>query len=232
MLTEPLITLLATRTNVGRWANDYFAQLDQALVEAGFTLVDLEWERFEVLARDPDHFTAKGFGAFRADLGRALTRTGGSGAMTVVSDSTIDHLNRDDPTRPADAAVVRSLSRHGVNATVITRGGSGFLARRDERQDFVSLAEGVVLRARPTAWLFIGGWNDHGAGYTVQQVRAAADRLVVVARGDDDGARMAMPCDGATARRAPAPCDESAAAKKGRRVSGRGRGEREATTGG
>lgn len=130
----------------------------------GFELWSLPWETFELVEDDPDHFTWNGFVAFSEALVRRLVVESpdktDSRAWTILSDSTVDHNNYDERwerTGRADEHLTQLLHSAGVNATVDSVCGSGFLARKAEDLHFATRRR----RSDPkTNLLIVGGWND------------------------------------------------------------------------
>ena len=174
--------MLAVRTNVSRWASPYCLALDSYLEARGVHLIDLPWDSFELLRHDQNHFTARGFDAFRSALATALSVHGVQGDLFVLSDSTVDHLNRGRDERPADVKLQLSMRAHQIHATVSSQCGSGYCALRDQDADFGSLARAELerpgTRARDAHWLIIGGWNDEWNGYGIARAQQAAGRLI------------------------------------------------------
>jgi len=159
--------LLASTTDVAHWRSPFCAGVDRALDTCGFGRVELPWDTFQVLQRDRDHFTKRGFDAFRQALAAELARRDVVGDVLVIADSTIDYLN--DASRSADAAVCRALRARGMVPRVLSEGGSGFCARGHAGHDFSELASGVLrgadgARWRGATWVVIGGWNDERCG--------------------------------------------------------------------
>ena len=173
--------ILALRTNVAHWASPFCEELDLHMRSLGVTLIDLPWHDFELLKNDRDHFTARGFDSFRRTLARVLSSLDLGGELFVISDSTIDHNNGSNASRPADADVRRSLAYRGIAASVASQSGSGFCALREQRKSFTHLAKSRLRRTpslRDAHWLIIGGWNDEW--YALDEVKEAARDLVAL----------------------------------------------------
>lgn len=174
--------VMALRTNVAHWSSPFCRQLDRHFTESGVALIDLPWD-FELLQNDQDHFTARGFDSFRRALAAALSARGVEGDVFVIADSTVDHINRSDPTRPADEKLRRSLATHGMNATVASQSGSGFCALQEHRRSFLHLARHQT-RAKPSLknarWVLVGGWNDDAQQYPLNEVKQAIAELLAM----------------------------------------------------
>ena len=173
------MTRFACRTNVEDWASPFCKRLDGCLQAEGFQLLDLPWKTFELRKHDRDHFTMKGFDRFRAALTRALVRRGVCGRVLVIADSTIDWLN--DERRSADAKLVRSLARRGIQARVVSQSGSGFCALRGVGRDFSTITQRYLRTNagwRDATWVVVGGWNDEWEDVPMSEVRKSIRNLV------------------------------------------------------
>ena len=172
--------VLALRTNVAHWSSPFCGQLDCHLVDCGIKLVDLRWD-FELLQNDPDHFTVRGFDSFRRALSSALSSEGVRGDVFLIADSTVDHINRSDPNRPADEKLRKSLAACGINATIVSQSGSGFCALRENKKSFFHMSR-YKTRANPSlkkaCWVLVGGWNDDTQGYALADVKRAVAELL------------------------------------------------------
>ena len=163
--------LFALRTNVHEWMSDFQKSLDDGLIRAGVRLIDLHWERFELLSDDREHFTWDGLTAFAANLADAMKAElrDVSSELHIISDSTIDYWNYDcdgSYDGKADACVVRAFENVGIKATVDAVNGSGFIALRKMGAHF------RARKSRASVELIIGGWNDrhYGTTHTVNAV--------------------------------------------------------------
>lgn len=174
----------ALRTNVAHWSSPFCRQLDRHLVESGVRLIDLPWD-FELLQHDRDHFTARGFDSFRRALATALAAEGVRGDVFLIADSTVDHINRSDPARPADEKLRKSLAMQGMNATIASQSGSGFCALQEEKKSFLHMTRHRT-RVNPSLkrvrWVLVGGWNDDSQGYALADVKRAVTELLELRR--------------------------------------------------
>ena len=178
--------VLHLRTNVGPWACDGLARLDAALVAAGSTPVDLDWDAF-ALEEDGDHFTEEGADAFAHALADALAPAWRDRSVLVLADSTIDHNDRDAQGvwhGGGTQRVVRACAARGVRATVDAMWGTGFVARANASLHFRNRLAAYLRahRDRIDAVLFVGGWNDVRTHHSCARVCAAAEACVSLAR--------------------------------------------------
>ena len=174
--------VVALRTNVAHWSSPFCQQLDRYLVESGVALIDLPWD-FELLQKDRDHFTARGFDSFCRALAAALSSQGVAGDLFVIADSTVDHINRSDPARPADEKLRKCLAAHKMKAVIASQGGSGFCGLQEQRKSFLHLARHRT-RADPSlkkaCWVLVGGWNDDTQQYSLDEVKGAIAELLAM----------------------------------------------------
>lgn len=177
--------LLHLQSNVDPWASPTLDALDHALTDAGSHPVSLPWAAFE-LAEDGSHFTERGAIAFsNALVANVAPLLPTENELCIVSDSTIDHNDRDDNGfwhGRASRRIVRTFAQQGVRARVDAVGGSGFVARAREGDHF---------RARLSRWprgepcgdsvLLVGGWNDDDGrpSHRVCSAAVACANLVV-----------------------------------------------------
>ena len=159
---------LALQTNTYIWQSEFLQNLDVALQREGFGLLQLPWQKYELLVRDTDHFTWRGYCAFSRGLAEVLSSVRVESPVTIYADSTVDYHNYDRAhnfTGRANDQLLRDLQRKGINATVDAVSGSGFSAMRKSRMHFSARAKGNPSNG---SVIVIGGWND--ATFALEQV--------------------------------------------------------------
>ena len=190
---QTMTLTLHVATNVASWSAPTLQSLDATLQDAGSVALELPWHSFG-LEDDGEHFTEAGAMAFCAAL---VTHTllamreakTDRRKLVIVSDSTIDHNDRDDDGTWHGRASRRlrdGFARHGVDATVDAVGGTGFLAgARDGQHFFARLARRVLRRSTvdDACVLLIGGWNDVRTGSAGECTRLCAAAQACVRRG-------------------------------------------------
>lgn len=180
------IPCLHVPTGVGPWNCSTLQALDACLLSHGSVPVpDLpsDWSAAFQLQADGEHFTERGLRDFAHSLARSLRplRSGlRSGALHILTDSTVDDLNYDPVTRErtgyADSVVQAALEAWIPKVTVDAVCGTGFLAGAPEHfYSRLSAHRRAHATALPT-YLFLGGWNDRGKN--VPHLLSAAARCV------------------------------------------------------
>lgn len=173
--------LVFVRTSVECWKSPFCDELDAFMLTQGAIPVDLPWSNFQLLQQDQDHFTARGFDAFRRSFATELRQKGIQGNALIMTDSTVDHLNRNNRAKPADKMLKDSLEGEGIHAIVASQSGSGFCAMQEHELNFHSLALKCLQKNGPRLknahWVVVGGWNDESQGYSMNETTAAVKRL-------------------------------------------------------
>ena len=169
------MNFFAVKTDVHVWRSPILRRLDACMANAGATLIDLPWDEFELYKHDSDHFTRKGYDRFVQAFAKALARTGLQRVL-VLADSTIDYHNWNATTYTgtANALLIKTMRKHGVDAVVDAVSGSGFVALHDRNQSFGHRLLRHRLRGCPHV-VVVGGWND--VGFTEEKTHRACKLL-------------------------------------------------------
>jgi hypothetical protein len=151
--------MIALKLNTHIWMSRVNRKIDSYLKHKNIRLLELEWNNYELLENDRNHFTIKGFHKFSESLSDKINNIVPSdSSLLILADSTIDYWNYDlenNKTNYADN-YIKDLINSPVDIDSVC--GSGFCAMKSKKQDFISR-----LKSNYNKYdfiLFIGGWND------------------------------------------------------------------------
>lgn len=164
--------LFHVETNVSPWRNPRLAQLDAVLAQTS-TPLQITWTDLEYV--DHEHFTPGGLHEFARRLARQLDRhLPHHTPVTLVTDSTVDHLNRDETdawTGEGERIVREEFGARPVRVDAVR--GSGFVAP----PHFLPRMRGDVV-------VLCGGWNDVDDPRLVDVARYTLRRYAARRRGE------------------------------------------------
>ena len=177
--------LLAAIASTSIWTSHTMSMLDQIVISRNHSssLIALDWEKFEYVEGDPDHFTWKGFDLFCGNLSSKLAPYAQKiGKLLVLTDSTVGYLG-DDGARH----LATTLRNVGIPSVVDAVNGSGFVARSDEGLHFRQRLSHQFTSNHFDSVLLIGGWNDEGRPH--RRVGSAAEAFWALAEACIDKQR-------------------------------------------
>ena len=158
--------LIALRNSVHIWSGEESQVIDIALEENGYYLIDLNWEKFDLIPTDQDHFTESGFKSFCIDFVNNLSGLKGK-RILILCDSTIDFWNYDENgnyTAYADGYLSMLLLKKDIRCVMDSVCGSGFVATPNFRSRLSNYDNNFF-----DVIIFVGGWNDYSHIETVTQ---------------------------------------------------------------
>ena len=155
--------MLALKTNVHIWKEPILEQLDILLSNNNFTLIDLNWENYELL-EDKQHFTLNGYKKFCTDLVNKISDLNfNNNNIFIYADSTIDYLNWDSNiyNNFANNYLINLLKKKNFNAEIDAISGSGFINLNNINKHFRARYINNYKHDKKSIILIIGGWNDN-----------------------------------------------------------------------
>lgn len=150
--------LIALKNSVHIWSGDESKVIDFAMEENGYYLIELDWDKFDLIPSDQDHFTKSGFQAFCNNFVKKLSGIKNK-KILIICDSTIDYWNYDQDgnyTAYADGYISKMLLKNGIECVMDSVGGSGFVAGSNFRSRLSNYDNDFF-----DCIVFIGGWNDY-----------------------------------------------------------------------
>ena len=138
------------KTNVHIWKNKFLEDLDSILEQNGYIKIELNWENFELIEEDKNHFTLKGFIEFGNELVKKIIDLKIDNIL-IISDSTIGFYEN-----KINRFIKYKLLKENIKCEINAINGSGFKAE----PNFYSRVEMNKYKNYNNV-LFIGGWNDN-----------------------------------------------------------------------
>ena len=156
--------------NRAPWASSALARIDDALVDAGSTPLDVDVGAYG-LEDDGEHYTRPEYVRFCADLARELRRRGVARPL-VVADSTVDHHNYVEGVEWTGWAGQELHAALGGVVDAVR--GSGFVARAYcNEHAHARVSYHLRANADVDAVVLLLGWNDaHRARDAAHAARA------------------------------------------------------------
>lgn len=147
--------ILSLRTNVYMWKSPLNRYIDNKLNSIGIKLINLPWDKFELIKSDQDHFTWRGYKSFCKNFNVQLAHFFKTGTkIHIIADSTIDYWNYTSNFKyTGKANKFLKLYCKDYKITIDAIAGSGYTTRNNfiDRIDNSIECDAVIL---------IGGWND------------------------------------------------------------------------
>ena len=177
--------LLSLRTCVHVWKSEEMYALDELLKSKQIELLDLKWERFKLIS-DQQHFSTNGFSKFSTELAKVVSChliEKGLKNVVIMSDSTIGFMNSNG--LEGDECIVKSFANKGIEATVNSIGGSGYVSMNESNDHFHARLSQILRRMypwSPDAVLIVGGWNDIWNAESTSKIEKAVDGIINLTR--------------------------------------------------